>query len=219
MRYTSSSPEAGPSRRVLRPKSRTKQWLRSRLPIALVVLTTFVPVVSAASASVASVTIYSGVQTATKSTAAPGASYTGLGAYDPTTLTPPPPPNPAITGVSLNVPNSPAAAMSSNFSVSIPQRGNFLGFSIELSVADVIMGKSGEQLKPQFLNYMANVQARAGQGPVIRVGGNTQEDSTIFADGLPNGTELVKIKTVPGAYGVDTVSKCSTESIPKMCRR
>ncbi|CAD6588899.1 MAG: hypothetical protein TREMPRED_005197, partial [Tremellales sp. Tagirdzhanova-0007] len=197
---------AGPSRPYPHSKLNTKQWLRSSLPIVLVILTTFIPAVSAA-ASVASVTIYTGSAIRTTSTTAvPGASYTGLGAYDPTTLTPPSPPSPAITGVSLNVPNSPTAAMSSNFSVSIPQRGNFLGFSIELSVADVVLGKSGEQLKPQFLNYMANIKTRAGQGPVIRVGGNTQEGSTIFADGLPDGLELDKIKTVQGAYGVNTLS-------------
>ena len=94
----------------------------------------------------------------------------------------------------MQVPASPEAAQAANFEVGIPQRGNFLGFSIELSVADVIMGKNGEQLKPEFLNYLANIQVRAGQGPLIRVGGNTQEGSTIYANGLADGLELDKIK-------------------------
>lgn len=176
----------------------------SRSPfLILILLATLINTMSAAT-----VTVYTGGMSATTTSLAPGASYTGLGAYDPTTLTPPAPPNPAVSAVSFNVPASPAAAMDADLLVSIPQRGNFLGFSIELSVADSILGQAGTQLKPQFLNYLANIQVRAGQGPVIRVGGNTQEGSTIFADGLADGTELNKIKTLSASDGtVTTVSR------------
>jgi hypothetical protein len=67
----------------------------------------------------------------TSTTASP--TYTGSAAYDPTTLTPPPPPSPAINSLfnlqlySGSVPG-----------LSIKQHGAFLGFSIELSVSNQI---------------------------------------------------------------------------------
>lgn len=168
---------------------------------------TYLVILFATLSSAQVTTQYTGSGNSPTTTAlAPGETYTGLGAYDPTTLIPPAIPS-ASTAATLTLPTSVAAAQAQNQQVGIPQRGNFLGFSIELSVADVILGKNGEQLKPQFLNYMANIQVRAGQGPVIRVGGNTQEGSTIFADGLADGQELNKIRLVQGQYGVDTVRR------------
>lgn len=133
------------------------------------------------------VTVYTKGGSATTTSLAAGATYSGLAAYDPTTLTPPAPPSPAVTAIGVSLQQSPASAMAAGLMVSIPQKGNFLGFSIELSVANVVLGENGNQLKTQFLNYMANIQNRAGAGPLIRVGGNTQETSTIFASGF-NGS-------------------------------
>lgn len=64
----------------------------------------------------------------------PASSYTGSAAYDPRTLIPPTPPtdppvntNFAVQLVNGDIPN-----------LSIPQKGSFLGFSIELSVSNHI---------------------------------------------------------------------------------
>jgi len=65
---------------------------------------------------------------------------------------------------------------------------------VELSVADSILGTTGEVLKPQFLNYLANIQQRSGVGPQVRVGGNSQEGSSIFVEGTSNGRLIEKIK-------------------------
>lgn len=164
--------------------------------IAFILFASLLPSTSAAGVTVytSSSTSHSHEVSTTITSLAAGATYSGLGAYDPLRLTPPAAPSPATTAFTMQVPASPEAAQAANFEVGIPQRGNFLGFSIELSVADVIMGKNGEQLKPEFLNYLANIQVRAGQGPLIRVGGNTQEGSTIYANGLADGLELDKIK-------------------------
>lgn len=91
----------------------------------------------------------------------------------------------------------------------IPVSGNFLGFSIELSVANQLctstlpaiflpsftkskVGNTGTQLNPIFLNLLANIETRAGR-ILIRVGGNSQESATIIPGGLPNGTAVEKI--------------------------
>ncbi|BEJ16941.1 hypothetical protein CspHIS471_0603420 [Cutaneotrichosporon sp. HIS471] len=117
--------------------------------------------------------------------------YTGLAAYDPTRLIPPLPRLPPTTEVKVGIPVSPNTQ---GYPLSKMQRGNFLGFSIELSIVPAIMGVSPTRLKPVFLNYMANIRNRAGAGPVIRVGGNTQEKSTLVTDGFPEGGTLQKIK-------------------------
>ena len=70
---------------------------------------------------------------ATPSSSATGAAYTGPPAYNPTTLNRPGLPNPVpplqfpVTLTSGGMPN-----------LSIPQPGNFMGFSIEMSVATQI---------------------------------------------------------------------------------
>lgn len=55
------------------------------------------------------------------------------------------------------------------------------------------MGQHGKTINPIFLNYMANIRNRAGCGPVIRVGGNTQESSTLVFDKDAATTEKIKI--------------------------
>ena len=145
-------------------------------------------------------TAYTGVETAT--TTADAADYTGAAAYDPTTLTPPDAPQPPVTSYTLAMPLNQAAVEAQNLWLSKEQKGNFLGFSIELSVENTILGASGTQLKPQFLNYLANIRTRAGAGPIVRVGGNTQDSSTLFVDGLPDGSDTIqKIKEGEDRYG------------------
>jgi hypothetical protein len=118
--------------------------------------------------------------------------YTNLPAYDALRLQPPQPISPPLTSYSLALPA--AAALPADRPLSIPIRGNLLGFSIELSVADTILGVNGKILKPQFLNYLANIRNRAGVGAQVRVGGNSQEGSTMYENGLEDGKTIEKIK-------------------------
>lgn len=82
----------------------------------------------------AGVTLYNGdqfeQQTATASaTEVEAAQYTGLPAYDPLRLDPPQPPAEAVTQVEIAIPADPVGA---GYRLSKQQKGNFLGFSIEL---------------------------------------------------------------------------------------
>ena len=61
------------------------------------------------------------------------ANYTGVAAYNPTTLNAPPVPSPAVPStfnIQLHTGGTPGA--------SIQQSGNFLGFSIEMSVSNQV---------------------------------------------------------------------------------
>jgi hypothetical protein len=66
-------------------------------------------------------------------TTVPGAKYTGLAAYNPSTLVPPPVPTPAIN-TNLDV----ALQNSGTQGISVKQKGSFLGFSIEMSVTNQV---------------------------------------------------------------------------------
>lgn len=37
-----------------------------------------------------------------------------------------------------------------------------------------------------FLNYLSNIRARIGQGPIIRVGGNSQENTQLYMTQFPD---------------------------------
>ncbi|TDL20289.1 glycoside hydrolase family 79 protein [Rickenella mellea] len=124
-----------------------------------------------------------GTGTATASGSA--ASYTGAAAYNPTILNPPPPPNPP--GPS----QFPIQLMSTGTQgLSIQQSGNFLGFSIEFSVVNQVLGKNSSFLQVPFLNLMSELSKRAGHVQ-IRVGGNTQETATLVPS-LPDGKSIEK---------------------------
>ncbi|KAH9929444.1 uncharacterized protein B0H18DRAFT_1153432 [Fomitopsis serialis] len=122
--------------------------------------------------AVHAVTVYQaplGAMTTTST--APNAVYTGAAAYDPTVLTPPPIPSPAPpTQFGVQVSNN-AGNVSA---LSISPGGAFLGFSIEMSVVEQVLGLNGSRLQVPFLNLMALVAERSGSVH-IRVGGNTQE--------------------------------------------
>ncbi|KAJ6573387.1 glycoside hydrolase family 79 protein [Mycena vulgaris] len=118
-------------------------------------------------------------------TTAPGATYSGVAAYNPTTLSAPPVPSPTIlTTIPVQLQNAGTP------NLSIKQKGSFLGFSIEMSVTNQVLGKNSTFIQVPFLNLMANIQQRAGS-VMIRVGGNTQESATLV-DELPNGRILSK---------------------------
>lgn len=84
----------------------------------------------------ASVTVYSQLPFGeATSTGAAAANYTGAAAYDPTILKAPGIPNPA-PGNQFNL--QLAASNTSQNGLSIAQSGSFLGFSIEMSVANQV---------------------------------------------------------------------------------
>ncbi|CDO76007.1 Glycoside Hydrolase Family 79 protein [Trametes cinnabarina] len=113
--------------------------------------------------------------------------YTELAAYNNIYMLPPPIPSPPpATQFSIGVATS-ASLMNG---LSIPQRGSFFGFSIEMSVANQLIGKNSTTLFVPFLNLMNIVAERAG-AVHIRVGGNTQE-TAYMVDSLPNGEFLEK---------------------------
>ncbi|KAJ6540793.1 hypothetical protein DFH09DRAFT_63429 [Mycena vulgaris] len=118
-------------------------------------------------------------------TTAEGAAYTGPAAYNPTSLSVPPLPTASVlTTLPVALQNAGTVGMS------IKQKGSFLGFSIEMSVTNQVLGKNSTFIQVPFLNLMANLQQRAGS-VMVRVGGNTQESATLV-DELPNGRILLK---------------------------
>lgn len=111
-------------------------------------------------------------------------------AYDTSTLNSPPLPNPLpATQWSINVPSS-AASMPG---LSIPLKGNFLGFSIEMSVVTQVIGINSTHISVPFLNLMSALATRSGSVQ-IRVGGNTQDYAT-YVDSLPNGVIIGKLNS------------------------
>ncbi|CDO77499.1 Glycoside Hydrolase Family 79 protein [Trametes cinnabarina] len=136
------------------------------------------------------VTVYGQQPIATETTSyAPGATYTGLAAYDPRILDPPPLPDPlppSQFGIQLS------ASASNVQGLSIPLSGAFFGFSVEMSVVTQVIGLNGSFIHPPFLNLMALVAERAGRVHV-RVGGNTQ-DTARLVQSLEDGKAIEKQK-------------------------
>ncbi|KAL1408872.1 hypothetical protein Q8F55_005686 [Vanrija albida] len=164
----------------------------------------------AALAPINALTLYTPTSTVTVITITPTQAATGVqpawtghAAYDPTVLIPPAPPSPPVTKVDVAIPANPVGA---GFRLSIPQQGNFLGFSIELSVATAVMGKNAGKLEPAFLNYMVNLKNRARAGPIIRVGGNTQDSSSMVLQPFADGDAVDKIKQGPKVTSTPIVS-------------
>ncbi|KAJ3981054.1 glycoside hydrolase family 79 protein [Lentinula detonsa] len=124
-------------------------------------------------------------QTATNTAAA--ANYTGSAAYDPTVLTAPGIPigdqYPSLQ-FDIQLQNGGTNGLS------LTQQGSFLGFSVEMSVVNQVLGRNSTYLQVPFLNLMANVVQRGG-AVNVRVGGNTQ-DLAVLVDSLPDGKIIQK---------------------------
>lgn len=146
----------------------------------------------------ADVTIYSQVPyyyaTAVTSASNPGGTISSTPpngvdrAYDTSTLDPPPLPNPLpATQWGISVPSNQASA--TGLSIAIP--GNFLGFSIEMSVVTQVIGLNSSFISVPFLNLMASLTSRAG-GVHIRIGGNTQ-DYAVYVPSIPDGSIIEKL--------------------------
>ncbi|KAG8695559.1 hypothetical protein FRC09_009081, partial [Ceratobasidium sp. 395] len=127
-------------------------------------------------------------QQATATASSPASEYTGSAAYDPTVLNPPAPPGDLNRDFAINLPQGGLP------NLSIKQSGAYLGFSIELSVANRAIGSNSSILAVPFLNHIQNVANRAGSVRV-RVGGNTQEKAILRPEGLPDGKILIKTAT------------------------
>ncbi|KAI0073210.1 hypothetical protein K474DRAFT_1666888 [Panus rudis PR-1116 ss-1] len=126
----------------------------------------------------------------TSTTSAGPSAYTGYAAFNPTVLAVPAvpqPPPPTQFGIQLL--NSAQNVQG----LSIKQSGAFLGFSIEMSVVNQVIGINSSFIQPIFLNLMSLVAQRAGQVN-IRVGGNTQ-DFAVMVDSLADGSAIEKDKT------------------------
>ncbi|KAL5485437.1 hypothetical protein ACEPAI_8079 [Sanghuangporus weigelae] len=138
----------------------------------------------AATSAVADVTIYG-----TVTTDASGALVTpciGAVPCDGRVLSPPGFP---AEGMNTSIPVQLYSGGMGGLSIGIP--GHFGGFSIELSVADKLLGTDGDHLNPVFLNLMSTLTSRAGT-LYIRIGGNTQDKATVLPDGLPDGRTIEK---------------------------
>ncbi|KAJ7117214.1 glycoside hydrolase family 79 protein [Mycena crocata] len=136
--------------------------------------------------SLGAITIYqANNQAAFATSTASGVVYSGVAAYNPTTLSRPPLPTASVlTTIPVQLQNAGTP------NLSIKQKGSFLGFSIEMSVTNQVLGKNSSFIQIPFLNLMANIQQRAGS-VMVRVGGNTQEAATLV-DTLDNGRILEK---------------------------
>ncbi|KAG9127513.1 hypothetical protein FRC07_012800 [Ceratobasidium sp. 392] len=143
----------------------------------------------------AAVTVYGLKPQKTIVTSAAHAAVATLAAYDQTVLNSPSPPEPAIPK-NILVQLRPGGMDG----LSIKQKGDFMGFSIELSVAHTTLGKNSSVLSVPFLNYLANIRARGGS-VAVRVGGNSQDQSFLVDPSqIPNGEIIGKTRR-PGASG------------------
>jgi hypothetical protein len=77
--------------------------------------------------------------------------------------------------------------------LSIAQQGSFMGFSIEFSVINQVLGINSSFLQVPFLNLMSNLVQRGGSVH-IRVGGNTQ-DYAVMVNSLVDGKIIEKQNT------------------------
>jgi len=75
----------------------------------------------------------------------------------------------------------------------IPVSADFQGFSIEISVANQLVGNQGNDTNVIFLNLMSNMVSRAGR-VLVRLGGNSQEDATVVPN-LSNNEAIFKVNT------------------------
>lgn len=93
----------------------------------------------------------------------------------------PTPPDPALGTQSFDLEDTPPDGVI--MSQGVPS--NMLGISIELSVANNFLGDKLGEPSYILLNYLESLRVRAGQGAILRIGGNTQD--TAIYDANYNG--------------------------------
>ncbi|KAH7103171.1 hypothetical protein BKA62DRAFT_697527 [Auriculariales sp. MPI-PUGE-AT-0066] len=125
----------------------------------------------------------------------PGYTYHGWQAYDSNqTCTTPPLPTPKPTVdfiIQLDYTGQPTDA-----GIVVP--GSFLGISIEMSLAEALIGPNASWVWPQFLNLMSNLKERGGS-PVLRLGGNSQEKA-VLVDQLEHGHSIQRYTEGPSSF-------------------
>ncbi|KAG8940870.1 hypothetical protein FRC04_004980 [Tulasnella sp. 424] len=126
------------------------------------------------------------VYTATSTSTADLSLYT-VASNDQTVLQPPTPPTGQAATVVAQLYDGGMTGMGN------PVNGGFLGFSVELSVAAMLMGSNATVLRPEFLNYCAILESRGGS-VTVRVGGNTQDKAILEVNGNPSGKTIDKYK-------------------------
>jgi hypothetical protein len=147
----------------------------------------------------AKVTVYNtlGVTQPTATTAPSKAN-----AYNTIILDPPPLPTPLPpTSFQIQIDNSPPNGVS----IKIPS--NFFGLSIEFAVASQLMGKNASRVQPIFLNFIDNMQRRAGSVN-MRIGGQSadfasvvpsldsgQTEAILYGSAIPVSPSLIINKT------------------------
>ncbi|PAV18473.1 glycoside hydrolase family 79 [Pyrrhoderma noxium] len=72
--------------------------------------------------------------------------------------------------------------------------GDYFGFSLELSVSNHLLGTDGNLINPVFLNLLSTVISRS-QDLMVRIGGNSQEQSVLVSGGLSDGNMIEKGQT------------------------
>ncbi|KAJ6614100.1 hypothetical protein B0H10DRAFT_2221571 [Mycena sp. CBHHK59/15] len=133
-------------------------------------------------------------------TTVPAAQYMGVEAFNPTTLILPPVPLPSIlTTIPVQLQNGRTPGLS------IMQLGSFLGFSIEMSMLNQVLGKNSTLIQVPFLNLMVTIQQCAGL-VMIRVSGNTQESAKLV-DSLPGNRIIQKNLSAPFNLSIVKVSQ------------
>ncbi|KAG8964225.1 hypothetical protein FRC03_002055, partial [Tulasnella sp. 419] len=143
-------------------------------------LTCFLP------SALAGVTVYNPSVDPSPTYTAGGPEWTGVRSQDPLRLNPPAPPAEHNALVPVQLFDGGMDGLSQ------PTKGDFLGFSIELSVFEQLFGKNTTHLRPELLNYLAALQERGG-GITIRVGGNTQDRARIV-ESTAHGGMIEKFK-------------------------
>ncbi|KAH7103155.1 hypothetical protein BKA62DRAFT_69386 [Auriculariales sp. MPI-PUGE-AT-0066] len=125
----------------------------------------------------------------------PGYTYVGWEAYDHTqNLVAPPLPNPKPSmdfPVALDYSGTPQDA-----GIVIP--GSFLGISVEMSLAEALIGPNSSWVWPQFLNLMSHLKERGGP-PILRLGGNSQEKAYLV-DQLDRGHSVERHVIGPSSF-------------------
>ncbi|KAG8951956.1 hypothetical protein FRC04_005289 [Tulasnella sp. 424] len=139
------------------------------------------------SLSLATSTVLGQVTVYTSATGTAAVAQYTVASTDQTVLVPPAPPADFNPNTFIQLYDGGMTGMGN------PVGGTLLGFSIELSVAAMLMGDKPEVLRPEFLNYCAILASRAG-GLTIRVGGNSQDRATLNLEGNPNGRTIEKYK-------------------------
>jgi len=142
----------------------------------------------------------------------PGYTYSGWQAYDPgNPVAVPPLPTPAPANdftVTLDYSGTPTAG--------IPVPGAFLGISIEMSLAEAVIGPNASWVRPQFLNLMSTLVSRGG-APVLRVGGNSQEKAYLV-DSLASGASSERHSIGPSSF-TNTPTLVYTKGIVEAMRQ